>query len=469
MTGILAPVRRQHRAAPRAPSQPFSLVDELSCYFDSAAEPNNVHIEIRLPGHIDVVGLRAAVTATLAGQPRARARRAATGSWRRGYLWEFPATADDDPVQATSWRTEAELAQVRVRFLAAAPRLDRSPPFLLLLASGPDHDTLILNAHHAAFDGHSCLRLLQSVAAAYSAPGQPRPSPQPCTPNERPLMPRRGGRTPLPWPAARIAARGRPGEGRLRRTTPGYGFVLVSYPGVPVAPQPPDGPRVTVNDLLVAALVVTIAGWNQAQRGRRRQRPRPIRISVPADARTPGHNDDLGNLSRLCTITVGSPPATGPSHGADRPHAVGPSHGAGPSHAADLLADIAAQTSAAKQRPGPQVGPALAAVAKLPVPAGARRRVLRLAIRCLGGLASDTSLLSNLGNVTDPPTFAGLVPERMWFSTSAHMPRGLAVGAITSNGELQLCFRYRRALFDDAAARDFVASYRTALGALAAR
>jgi NRPS condensation-like uncharacterized protein len=457
VTGMLAPVRHQRRAVPQGASQPFSLVDELSCYFDSAAEPNNVHIEILLPGHLDVARLRAAVTAALDGRPRARARRAAGGPWRRGYAWEFPASADADPVQVAGWRTESELAQARERFLAAAPSLDQSPPFRLLLAIAPDQDTLILNAHHAAFDGQSCLRLLQSVAAHYSAPGGSRPAsagsgPGPTPPEQhgRPPEGLRAARTPLPRPAARIAAR-RLNGGRPRRRAPGYGFVLLSCQGVPVAPQPAAGPRVTVNDLLVAALIATIATWNQACRDRRRGRGRlrPIRISVPADARAPGHHEDLGNLSRLCTVTADP-------------------HLADPARSADLLANIATQTSIAKQRPGPQVNPALAAVAKLPVPAGARRRVLRLAIRCLGGLASDTSLLSNLGNVKDPPAFAGLVPDRMWFSTPAHMPRGLAVGAITINGDLQLCFRYRRALFDDAAARDFVARYRTVLGTLAA-
>jgi hypothetical protein len=47
------------------------------------------------------------------------------------------------------------------------------------------------------------------------------------------------------------------------------------------------------------------------------------------------------------------------------------------------------------------------------------------------------------------------------------MPRGLSVGALTSEGRLQLCFRYRRALLDDAAAGDFVATYAAALSHLA--
>jgi hypothetical protein len=128
-----------------------------------------------------------------------------------------------------------------------------------------------------------------------------------------------------------------------------------------------------------------------------------------------------------------------------------------------LIAAVAAQTRQAKNQPGPQVNPALAAMASVPLPAAVKRRLLRLAVRRLGPLAADTSLLSNLGNITSPPRFGPLTPTRMWFSTSAHMPRGLSVGAITVAGRLQLCFRYRHALLDDAAADAFAEEYAAVL------
>ena len=160
------------QAPPPADHRPFGIVDELNCYFDSPAEPNNVHVEIWLPGHLDPDRLRDAVTAMLADEPRAGARRADRGWWRRGYAWEFPPQADADPVSTARWRTEADLDVARARFLATAPPLDRSPPFRLLLARGPGRDSLILNAHHAAFDGRSCLRLLRLIADRYGA-GRP--------------------------------------------------------------------------------------------------------------------------------------------------------------------------------------------------------------------------------------------------------------------------------------------------------
>jgi arabinofuranan 3-O-arabinosyltransferase len=424
-----APVRR------RSPLRGFGVVDELSCYFDSPAEPNNVHLEVWLPGRLDEARLRQAVADLLAAQPSARARRVAGHRWRRGYAWEAPPQADGDPVSVTNWRTGAELDAARVRFLATAPPLDHSPPFRLLRARGPEGESLILNAHHAAFDGHSCLLLLSLIADLYSGRDMAC-GPAPEDPGPRPSLRARPRKTAL-RPAARIAPRGADDQ------APGYGFCLLGWPGVPAVPQRADEPRATVNDLLVAALAETVSRWNAA--GRERHPGRCIRISMPADARPPGARDALGNLSRLCTVTV-------------EPEAPG---GAG------LIAEVAAQTRQAKDQPGPQVDPALAALAKLPLPATVKLRLVRLAVRCLGRRAAGTSLLSNLGNITSPPRFESLTPARMWFSTSAHMPRGLSVGAITVEGRLQICFRYRRALLDDAAASEFAAEYAAVLTSLA--
>jgi NRPS condensation-like uncharacterized protein len=430
----------------RPGGRPFSVVDELNCYFDSPAEPNNVQLEVWLPGQLGAERLRAAVATVLADVPAARARRAAGTRWRVGYAWEFPLVTDSDPVSVTGWRTEAELGAARARFLAAAPELDRSPPFLLLLAQGPSWDSLILNAHHAAFDGRSCVRLLSLIAARYGG-GQPReaPGPRPVPTTSEPRA-ARGARPRVPQRpslnTARIAPRHAGGRGA--RSEPGYGLSLLEWPGVPVPPRPRPRPRgesrVTVNDLLIAALIETITRWNAGRR-----RPGPVQISMPIDTRPPGHADELGNLSRLCTITVD-------------PQAV-----------ADLTIAVADQTGRAKGGPGPLVGQAQAAVARTRLPVVIKRGLLRLALRSVGAIRCDTSLLSNLGNITEPLAFGPLAPTRMWFSTSAHMPRGLSVGAVTVGGRLNLCFRYRNALFDAASGRDFAAEYAAALSALADR
>jgi NRPS condensation-like uncharacterized protein len=452
-----------------APGRPFTPADQVGCYFDSAAEPNNVHLELWLPGQLRADALRAAVATALTDLPEAGQRRAAGPWWQARYAWDGPAGLDADPVAESRWRTMAELDALRARFLSAAPALGQSPPFRLLLARGPQWDSLILNAHHAAFDGRSCVLLLGLIAQRYPA-GEPAPAaggpawgagraeaagwtagpppaagpvPRPADRVTRPFLDnskKRGGRpfSRRAFPArtvARIAAR--PGSRPGRRAAPGYGLSLLDWPAVPVLAPRQKESRPTVNDLLLVALADTVGRWN----GPRRGRSRPVRISMPLDTRRPGADRQLGNLSRLATVTVD------------------------PERDQDPLAAVTAQTRRAKSGSGPLVSPALAALIGMPLPAGAKRTLVRLVLGLVGVVACDTTLLSNLGVVSDPPAFGALVPTRMWFSTSTHMPRGLSVGAVTVGGRLQLCFRYRRALFDDPAGRVFAAGYAAALAA----
>jgi hypothetical protein len=186
---------------------------------------------------------------------------------------------------------------------------------------------------------------------------------------------------------------------------------------------------------------VAIARWNSAH-----GRPSGlIRITMPVNARPQGQAGTAGNLSRLTTVSV---PA--PSGGWDL---------------AGLVADVAAQTRPAKQQSGPQVDPASRALAAAWWPPAVKRGVLRLALRTAGPLLCDTSLVSNLG-VAGPPRFGAATVTDMWFSTSAHMPRGLSVGAVTVGGRLHLCLRYRRALFSEPSAARFAGLYAAALGNL---
>ena len=462
------------RVEPR-PRAPFGTADELSCYYDAPTEPCNVHIEVRVPGHLEEAALRRATEAALAEQPRALVRRARGGWWRRSYAWEVPRRPDLDPLSATTWADERELAQRRMQFLAASPPLDSSPPVRLLLAAGPGEDCLILNAHHAALDGISCLELLLGVARHYQGAADPAAGsaalaadpaalaadpaalaadtaalaaavPAPARHSTGPVAPRPDGpgrparaRSLLPRPAARIAAElaSDPGRGPADRS--GYGFRLITCERVPRAPRTGTGPRATVNDLLIAALIVAIGRWN-ASHGRSRDQ---IRITMPVNARAPGQDGAAGNLSRLTAVTA-RPPAQG---GDLRP----------------LIANVAAQTLAAKNRPGPQVEPLSQALAAAWCPAAVKHRLLRLALRTAGPLICDSSLVSNLGIVADPPRFGPAPATHLWFSTSAHMPRGLSVGAITLSGKLHLCLRYRHALFSEPAAARFADAYAAAL------
>jgi hypothetical protein len=72
-------------------------------------------------------------------------------------------------------------------------------------------------------------------------------------------------------------------------------------------------------------------------------------------------------------------------------------------------------------------------------------------------------MLSNLGNVTDPPWSGWLGPVRMGFTAAVHMPRGLSVAALTADGQPQVGFRYRHALLSGPAADRFVEMFAATL------
>jgi len=449
----------------------FGVADELSCYYDAPGEPCNVHVEVRVAGHLDGQALRHATAAALAAQPRAMVRLARGGWWQR-FAWEVPGQPDCEPLTTVAWADEGELTQARARFLAAAPPLRSSPPLRLLLAAGPREDRVILNAHHAALDGISCLDLLRSIARHYPA-GQHRSTPDGPVPTGRAAAPPAGRaaappagraaappagraaappaggpaaaarpavpprlRGPRPAPAARIAPDRAPGRAR---DLAGYGFRLLPGRAVPAGARDGRERAATVNDLLITALIVAIGRWNTAH-GRPSGR---IRITMPVSVRSPGEAPAAGNLSRLAAVSVPAP-ASGGDLGA-------------------LVADVAAQTRAVKDRPGPQVDPVSMALAAAWCPPAVKRRLLRLALHTAGPWLCDTSLVSNLGVVADPPRFGTAPSAGMWFSTSAHMPRGLSVGAVTAGGRLHLCLRYRRALFSEPAAGRFAGLYAAAL------
>jgi arabinofuranan 3-O-arabinosyltransferase len=418
---------------------PFSTTDEMVCYFDTEAEPVNVHLEMRVPGRLDKPAFRTAAATAIMANPRAASRRARGSAMRRRYLWELPALLDTDPVLFTTFANHAELAWQRVAFIERSPSIDESPPVRLLVASGPGADYVILNAHHAALDGLSCLELLREIGRHYrgvpatgAAPAGrlQRPAPEPVNISlgaARPGLPRRS----RAWRPARIAAQG----GAER----GYGLHMMLLPGVPVVRKFAAGDRATLNEALITSLIATVGRWNTWH-----GRPaRLVRITVPVNTRKEGELSSAGNHSRLVTISALAP----------RPG----------DELMPLLSDVAWQARRARQKPGPQLGASFRGLAAIWFPAAVKRCLVRASLRTVGPLVCDTVMLTNLGNVTDPPDF-GVAGSTMAFSAQAQMPRGLCVGVITASGRLQVAFRYNRALLDQAAAASFAELFAAALG-----
>jgi len=448
---------------------PFSLLDELSCYFDTPDEPESVHLEIAVPGLLDEAAFRAAVMQVLADIPRAHSHRARQRLLDSSYSWEPVPVLESDPVSHVAWSSAEELTRHRARFLASAPPLSIAPPLRLLLAAGPaaEGTCVLLSANHAAFDGLSCLGLLREIADAYREPASgasplavaPDPGPTgpglaepgfadpappafpppavparavrgPAVPTAGPLP---GQRRPLAaWPVSRLAAV--PSAERA-----GYGFHIL--PALPASAV--RSPTATVNDVLIAALIVTTGRWN-AKHGRS---ARNIRITMPINARPTDQEKLAGNYSRLASVSA--------------------QWEAGVTDPAAILASVTRQTRWAKVHPRPEVDLFSRLLVATRLPVSAKYLAMRSVLRLTGPLICDTTLVSNLGNVAVPPRFGSLTATRMAFSTPAHMPRGLSVGAISLGGQLHVCIRYRRALLTDEAAAVFAGIYRTVLDELA--
>lgn len=464
--------------APGAPPGPalrrLTAIEELDYLLDRPAEPNLVLWEIHTRGHLDREALSDAVTAAFAADSGARRRLAAVSRWGRRLYWRSadPATAPGDGaplLTVAAWRTPEDLAALRER-LFAWPISVHDAVVRVALAVGPEHDAVIMQVHHTAFDGISSLRLLTAIAQAYRdrlgapAPDVPRPRPVPHPPavppadtpgavppavaRPRPAPPAGSGPAAAPRPATQTQSRTWPrtvtriAPHRGQPDQPGYGFVLASETVSRPAPRG-DGPRPTVNDLLVAALCLTIDRWNAA-RGRASGQ---ISVTIPVNGRDPGQRwQGDGNLSWLIRVV------TGPAHRAD-PDA--------------LLTHVATQTRAARERGRTGTDALSRLLATGWAPVLVKRRIARLIRGLAAPVLTDTSLVSNLGVLADPPTFDGSGAEPLWLAPPCPMPRGLSVGAVTVAGRLHLSVRYRLALMDHAAAGDFMACLRATLAELA--
>jgi hypothetical protein len=453
------------RDAPGAPaSWPFAPIEELDVYLENAQEPSLVQLETHARGHLDPAALEAALAGALAADPSARRHAAVTSRWSRRLRWEAVAPAvrpapgrETTLLTVAGWDSPGQLSALREQ-QSAWPMSLNDTAARVLLAMGPEHDVVILQVHHAAFDGVSSLALLAAICAGYQDAAGAGIRPQavwPSRPGSGPVQPpaplrsrrgraaaarRRGGLPGLPLPpgvVTRIAAHAaQPGR-------PGYGYVQKSVP-VPRPIRQGAGPHPTVNDLLIAAMILTVDRWNAAH-GRRGG---TIRITVPVNGRDPQRRwEGPGNQSRLIRVTAR------PGQRAD---------------AAGLLAQVAAQTRAGKRQPRPGLDAVSRLLAAGWAPVAVKRHTARLARRLVRPVCTDTSLVSNLGVLIDPPSFGGSGREPLWFSGPAPMPRGLAVGAVTVAGRLHLCVHYRHTLLDSGAAGDFTAGYCRALAELAA-
>jgi len=418
---------------------PFNVVDEVVHLLDSDTEPWSIQLEVRVGGTLHEDRLRAAVTEAALRHPMARARRAPAG--RRGghrYEWDIGPGPELDPLRVVDCPDDASLDAARAGLQSRAVPLTESPPLRLLLARNPGGDVLMVNANHAAMDGVGTLRLVRSVARAYAGEPDPAPDLDPIEARDVSMLVDLDNRRVRRRRWAMLAGKGRDvvvPPARLApdggRDAPGYGLHHVRLPADLTRRLVESDLPGTVNDVLLATLLLTVETWNDehgAPAGR-------ISVMVPVSMR-PGEwrHEVVGNLILPVRVSTTkrhrSTPLAAVEEVAEQSRGIKEGGGAG------ALVEVLGRSPSFPLRVKEATSPALRALTR------------RLA---------DTAMLSNLGRLDEPPSFgtdAGETTE-VWFSGPARMPLGLSVGVVTAAGRLHAVFRYRHPQFGHDAARRF--------------
>lgn len=425
---------------------PFNVVDEVVHLLDRDADPWSIELEARVHGRLDEARLRAAVHDALRRHPMARARKAASRRSRNRDCWEIPTDVDIDPLSTVDCPDEATVSATRAALQSRSVPLSQSPPLRMWLVRAPDGDVVMLNVNHAATDGFGAVRILQSVARAYT--GEDDPLPEFDFLAERSLTGQLTGAgistrlrrrlalaerlRDLVAPPARLAS-------DHGRDEPGYGLRHVRLDPQQTQSLVELDHAGSVNDVLLAALHLAVGVWNH-----RHETPcRRVSVLVPANLRPPRWRQEMvGNFSLPARVSTSRTQRATP---------------------AKALAAVTAQTRR-KKRSG--IGTAFLEVLSRSwlLPLGAKQALVDM-IHVLGDRFVDTAILSNLGRMEEPPVFGTEADDaaELWFSAPARMPLGLSVGGVTVANRLHLSFRYRRPQFDDDAAARFVDCYLTQL------
>ena len=416
----------------------FSVIDEAVHLLDTEAAPWSIQLEVRVAGRLDEARLRDAFGRALALHPMARVRKVASRRTAHTDRWEITPEAGVDPLRVVDCPDDGGVARVREELQGLAVPLAESPPLRARLVHNPGGDLLMLNANHAAMDGFGALRVLRSVAHAYAEEPEAGGGPDPIGARARlgelggvggRIRARRhlalaGKLTDVVARPARVAPQGASDEA-------GYGFHHLVLPASLTRALVDLRHPGTVNDVLLAALHLSIAAWN-ARRGERCGR---IGVLVPANLRPPAwRREVVGNFSLPARVST------------NRRHR---------RHPESALLALTAQTRRKKEvGMGTALLEVLGRADRLPLWA---KQAMVMSLPLGGNRLVDTAMLSNLGPLHDPPSFgteAGPTVEA-WFSPPARMPLGLTVGALTLDSRLHLVLRYRHRLLDARAAGVF--------------
>lgn len=415
-----------------------TMLDESLLVLQETRATVNVQLELGTHHHLDEARLHQAVLTCCRRHPMARARLTPTPQGETSYRWDFAEEADVDPFRVVDCSDDAALDRLRTELYAPLIPLDTSPGFRIALARRPGGDLLLLAASHIVADGVGAVRLLQTIVRAYRDepdPADPLPLAQardlgsflaPKTRSERWARHLEGLRRV--WeafdPPSRIAVLG-------GTDGDGFGFVFrvldIGETTTPGLVQRASG--TTINDVLVAALHLTVQSWN-TKHGAPAAR---IGVQMPINIRPADRLwDVVSNLTSMVSVS------TEPDDRADL---------------ATATAAVAEQTYEMRRNNRANgLYDLLRATKKAPL--AVKRAVPRL-IHLTGDRFVDTAMLSNLGRIPEPPTFADSGSPELWFSPPCDPSCRVSIGVATSGQRLGLVTRYRDEQFDADAAEEF--------------
>jgi NRPS condensation-like uncharacterized protein len=422
-------------------SLPLTILDESLLLLQETRATWNVQFEVGTDHRLDEVRLRQAVLTCCRRHLLARARLTPSPQGETSYQWDIADEVDLDPLRVVQCPDSVALDRLRTELYTPAIALDTSPGFRVVLAQRPSGDLVLLAASHILADGVGALRLLQTVARAYlGEPDPPDPvslaqardlnSFQPPTTRSekwaRYLEGLRRIREALD-PPSRIAVVG--GTDR-----DDFGFVFrtldlgeTTTPGLMQRP-----PGTTVNDVLLAALHVTVGVWNfkhGAPTGR-------IGVQMPVNVRPADRSwDVVSNLTSMVSVS------TVPDDRVDLKTAI---------------AAVAEQTCEIRRNNRAfGLHDVLDVTKKAPL---VIKRAVPKLIQLTGDRFVDTAMLSNLGRIPEPPTLNkrdDSEPPELWFSPPCDPACSVAIGVATVQQRLTLVTRYRYDQFDATAAEEF--------------
>jgi len=426
---------------PHPSSLPSTMLDESLLLLQETRATWNVQFELGTDRHLDEARFRRAVQICCRRHPMARARLSQTSRGETSFRWNFADEVDVDPLRVEECPDGAALNRLRTELYAPPIALDTAPGFRVALARRPSGDLVLLSASHIVADGVGAVRLVQTIVRAYR--GEPDPA------DPLPLAQARDLRSFLaPKTRREKWARQLEGLRRVREALDppsriarlgatygdGFGFVFrtldIDEATTPGLVQRASG--TTINDVLVAALHLTVQFWNTEH-----DTPTDrIGVQIPINVRPADRLwDVVSNLTSMFSVS------TEPDDRTDL---------------ATATAVVAEQTHKVRRNDRAYGLYDLLKVTRK-APLAVKRAVPRL-IHLAGNRFIDTAMLSNLGRIPEPPTLAAepdAGPPELWFSPPCDPSCSVSIGVATSGQRLSLVTRYRHGQFGANAAEEF--------------